>query len=146
FDVARQADAWLVVAAALAIAVAIASAAMVYVWLALKPIRYRDSLVVQTAGMFVNRLLPAGIGSMGLVADFLYRHKHTLPKASAIVVLNNVITFAGHMALLVAFALLLDTSLPEIRLPGLQTVHLVIVVACLVGVGTLLQTKLFSVL
>lgn len=120
FTAVKSADAVLVMLAGFFVAGAVLSAAAVYVFLAQQSIRYRDSVVVQTAGMFVNRLLPAGIGGMGLSADFLYRHKHSLAHSAAIVALNNTLTFVGHMLLL---GLVLAAGLavvPELAVPAVS--------------------------
>lgn len=120
FDAAMSADPWLLVCAGLMIMGAIAAAALVYVCLALKRIRYRKSFTIQVAGMFVNRLLPAGIGGMGLSADFLYRSKHSLTIATLIVLLNNLLTFVGHMTLLAVAVLVFGITAPSFDLPDVS--------------------------
>lgn len=86
--------------------------------------------------MFVNRLLPAGIGGMGLTVDFLYRHKHSLGRATAIVALNNMLTFIGHMLLLATVVLLGLVTAPDIDLPRISLLVLfpIVVSVSLIGV------------
>lgn len=120
FTAVRTADSWLIALAGLCVAGAVLAAAAVYACLAQKPVRYRDSALVQTAGMFVNRLLPAGIGGMGLSADLLYRHKHTLARSAAIVALNNTLTFVGHMLLLGTVLVLGFAEAPEVNWPHIS--------------------------
>jgi glycosyltransferase 2 family protein len=112
FQAVRHANTWLIAAAEIAIVCAVLASAAVYVFLAFKPIKYDRSAIIQTAGMFINRLLPAGIGGMSLSADFLYRNKHSLPQASTIVIVNNTITFIGHITLLVVTVVAADAAFP----------------------------------
>ena len=137
---AKNANTFLIVSAGFCIVLSVMAAAAVYIALAQKPVRYRDSVVVQTAGMFVNRLLPAGIGGMGLSADFLYKHKHTFARSVAIVALNNTLTFAGHMLLLlVVFAAGL-ASMPDVVVPDVPVWAVGCVVVALGLTAALLST------
>jgi uncharacterized protein (TIRG00374 family) len=134
FQAAKSANISLLICAGIAIMGAVSAAAMVYVCLAFKPIKYSQSLLVQAAGMFVNRLLPAGIGGMGLSADFLYRHGHSLSKAGTIVLINNVLTSLGHLTLLLGAIIFLNVELPVFHTPEGHTwlfgiIALLIVVA-----------------
>lgn len=77
-----------------------------YCLLAFKKLRVGQTFLAQLAAMFVNRLLPAGIGAVG--ANYLYlRHeKHTASQAASVVAINNIWGFTGH-GLLVGVTLLL---------------------------------------
>lgn len=88
---------------------AVSMAALTYRQLIFKPIPFIRILYVQYAGMFVNRLLPAGIGGVSLFIDFLYRHKHSLSQASTVAAVNNTLGFVGHMSIL-ACTLLITTQ------------------------------------
>lgn len=93
-------------------------AAAAYNRLTLHPLRYRQTLLVEVASAFVNRLLPAGIGGLGLHGDYLYKRKHTVAQATAVVSVNNLLGILGHMLLLGAILLLV----PEARVR--VTVHI----------------------
>src|SRR5947208_40054 len=58
------------------------SATLVYMTLAFKTLPFWRTLVVQFAAMFVNRLLPAGIGAMGVNGAYLHRQKHSTAGAA----------------------------------------------------------------
>lgn len=75
-------------------------AAGLYKLLALKPLSYSRTVGIQIASMFANRLLPAGIGAIGINYEYLRRHKHNQAQASAVIALNNGLGFGGHMLLL----------------------------------------------
>lgn len=75
-------------------------AALIYWTLALKPIRYWRAMAVQGASGFTNRVLPAGLGGMGINAAFLHKSRHSVAQAAAVAVVNNSIGFIGHFVLL----------------------------------------------
>lgn len=76
-------------------------------------IPYRLMVLVQLAGLFINRLLPWGAGNISLLVYFLHKHKHTYAQASAVVALNNMAGFVGHMSVLIAIYSLLGLDLPQ---------------------------------
>jgi uncharacterized membrane protein YbhN (UPF0104 family) len=85
-------------------------AAAIYGTLAQHRLRYRSTVLVEVAAAFVNRLLPAGIGGLGLHGIYLYRQKHTGAEATVVVSANNLIGILAHL-LLLAVVLVWDPSL-----------------------------------
>lgn len=75
-------------------------AAATYCLLAFKPLGYLQTVVVQLAAMFVNKLLPAGVGALGSNYVYLKRHKHSGSQAGSVVAINNMLGLAGHTVLL----------------------------------------------
>lgn len=98
--VAHTRPAWLAAGLALT-ALTFCIAAATYGLLALKPLRYRQTVVVELAAAFANRLLPAGLGGLGLHGLYLYRRRHTPAQATAVVSVNNLLGIAAHLSLLV---------------------------------------------
>jgi uncharacterized membrane protein YbhN (UPF0104 family) len=101
---------------------AIASCALTYVFaagtyyiLVFARLGYGRTLLVELASMFVNRLLPAGVGGIG--ANYAYQRKAKIPaaEASAVVAINNVLGLIGHCCLVIS-ALICEPSL-------LRTLH-----------------------
>ena len=88
------------------------SAAMAYHALCFRPIPIVRILGVQYAGLFINRLLPWGVGNISLFVYFLYRQKHTLAQASAIVAVNNITGFVGHLSLLTLLYITVGIKVP----------------------------------
>lgn len=80
-------------------------AALTYCLLAFRRLSYRQTLLVQFAAMFVNRLLPAGIGAAGVGFTYLRGQRHTAPQATAVVAVNNILGFTGHLVLILAVLL-----------------------------------------
>lgn len=105
--VARQADAVLLVYAVMLMLCTFCIASATYGVLALHPLRYRQTLLVELATSFANRLLPAGLGGLGLNGIYLFRRKHTPAEATAVVSVNNLIGMIGHLLLLM-FVLVIE--------------------------------------
>lgn len=72
------------------------AAAATYVLLAFKRLHYFQTVVVQLAAMFINRLLPAGIGALGANYAYLSKHGHSSGQAATTVTVNNLLGFIGH--------------------------------------------------
>lgn len=91
--------AWLLLAASLTFATFFAAAAT-YRLLSFKLLPYSQLVLVELAAMFINRLLPAGIGALG--ANFGYlRHRHnSSAQAGSIIAVNNLLGVTGHMGIL----------------------------------------------
>jgi len=90
---------WTVVALSLT-ALTYLAAAATYCLLAFRPLRYSRTVLVQLAAMFINRLLPGGIGALGANYAYLRRARHSVTQASAVVVINNLLGALGHGLLL----------------------------------------------
>jgi len=78
-----------------------AIAAAIYGLLALHRLRWRQTLLIEVAATFVNRLLPSGVGGLGLHGLYLYRRGHTAAEATVVVSVNNLLGITAHLALLV---------------------------------------------
>lgn len=99
---------WTALAVGLA-ALTYLAAAATYWLLAFARLGYGRLVLVQLAAMFINRLLPAGVGALGVNFLFLKRNKHTAAKAGSVVAINNLLGFSGHWLLVaVATALYAD--------------------------------------
>ncbi len=120
------------------------AAAGTYKCLAFRRLQFGRIVLVQYCGMFVNRLLPAGVGGMSLLVDFLYRHKHSLAQASTVVAVNNFLGGVGHGLLLLLAATLSGVLITEV-LP--KNVYIFAGVAAAVGtvlVGVAIVAKNIS--
>jgi uncharacterized membrane protein YbhN (UPF0104 family) len=115
-DAIGAADPALLLAAAVCIALSYGTAATTYVLLATKKISFVPTLLVEVSGGLVNRLLPGGLGGLGINAVYLKRRGYSLPAAVAMVTTNNVIGFAGNILLLALVGLFMPVHarLPEL--------------------------------
>jgi len=91
------------------------AAAGTYCFLAFRPLRYGLTVVMQMAAMFVNRLLPGGLGALG--ANFLYLRKsgHSGTQAGSLVAINNLLGFLGHMLILAIVFVAYGGHLPALN-------------------------------
>ncbi|HSX07059.1 MAG TPA: YbhN family protein [Candidatus Saccharimonadia bacterium] len=88
-------------------------AAAIYGVLALHHLRYGQTVLIEYAAAFVNRLLPSGLGGLGLHGVYLYRRKHTIAESTAVVSVNNLIGITAHLVLLVLVGILRPTVLHQ---------------------------------
>jgi uncharacterized membrane protein YbhN (UPF0104 family) len=76
------------------------TAAATYCMLAFRPLRFVQVALVQLAAMFVNRLLPGGIGALGANYAYLRRSGHSATQAGSVVAINNLLGVLGHSLVL----------------------------------------------
>ena len=106
-------------------------AAISYVALAQsKSIRLGPTLVVQTASGVTNRLLPVGLGSLGLYTIYLKRRGLRITTAAAIVAANNVCGALGNFILLIVALIAAPALAPSIAPPTVP-VQYVVTVLCI---------------
>jgi len=75
-------------------------AGLTYYILAKRKLKFFRTVIVQFAGNFVNRLLPAGIGGIGINFAYLKANKHSSAQAASVVAVNNILGGIGNIALL----------------------------------------------
>lgn len=132
---------------ALAIGVIAASyffAALTYVFLAVRPIKLGPTLWVSVAGGLVNRLLPGGIGGLGLNALYLKRQGHSLSVASVIVASNNILGGLGNLLLLTVVIINLPITLPHRHLPRSGLLIAMICTVIILAVAFILKKAVFA--
>jgi undecaprenyl-diphosphatase len=127
----------LVVAAAAVALTSTAFSALVYKIISVRSIGYGNTLLVQLAGLFINRIVPAGIGGLSLNFMYLRSRKHTVAQASTIVALNNSIGFMGHAVLAVVLFALNPASFTSVHWSG-RWLWMVAVVAVIVSIALLI--------
>jgi len=133
FDTMRQSHlGWVGVALVAALATYLCAAGL-YMLLATKRLRFWRTLTVQFAGNFSNRLLPAGIGALGVGFDFLRRQGHSKTTAISVLATNNVLGYVGHALL---FALLVVLTRPELK--PVHLTHASLRVILVVGLLTMI--------
>ena len=99
---------WLAVAV-IAQAATYLCAAFTYLFLARHVIPFWRTTLVQLAGSFTNKLLPAGIGGIGINYQYLKKSGNKREEAVAAVSANNTLGFIGNALLVLVLA---QTSAP----------------------------------
>lgn len=100
FTVLGSAEGVFVLCAIGLLAITYALAAFLYTLLALGRLRFKETLLIQAASAFTNRVLPAGFGALALYVQYLRKHGHTTAQAVAIAGTNNTLGIIGHLLLL----------------------------------------------
>lgn len=75
------------------------AAALTYVCLAFRHLDYVRTVLVQVASMFVNRILPSGIGALGINYAYLRKQRHARLETGVVLAANNILGVAGHTLL-----------------------------------------------
>lgn len=92
--------AWIVAAVALTFLTYLAAAGN-YFFLSFKRLPYRQLVLIEMAAMFVNRLLPAGIGALGTNYSYLRRRRHSQAQSATMLAANNLIGMVGHFSVVI---------------------------------------------
>jgi uncharacterized membrane protein YbhN (UPF0104 family) len=99
-QIALRADAgWLAVSITLMVFTFFVAAAM-YGVLALHRLRFVQTLLIELASACINRILPSGLGGLGLHGLYLYKRGHTGAEATTVVSVNNAVGMAAHTFLI----------------------------------------------
>lgn len=115
FDLAEGANSNLLALAVVFTAMSYVAAAGNYWLLAKHRLSYFRTLLIQLAGMFVNRLLPAGIGSISVNFLNLRQSGHSGAEAASVVAANNSLGVAGNLLLLIGLWVPYHDNLPGLR-------------------------------
>ncbi len=113
-------------------------AAVTIQYLAIKHLPAKRTLLVQYASGFAGKLVPAGVGGMALNARYLQKQRLSVSQASAIVVLNALLGFAGHILIILLSLLFAKQTLGEVFSrhlpPGVIIVAAALIVITLITV------------
>lgn len=124
---------WFVALASVALLLSYVFAALNYVALAFRRLTLGVALVVQLAASAFNRILPSGVGGLGITYLYLKKNQHTTGQALAALSVNNLAGLTGH-GLLVFVVLLLDPATRGLlRVPTLPIGSVLLIVCLLIG-------------
>jgi len=102
-------------------------AGSMYVILAQRKIRLFKTVLVQIAGTFVNRLVPAGAGAISVNYEYLRANKHSNTQAAAVITANNSLGLIGHLLLLAVLSFASPASFRILSLPHISKLDILIV-------------------
>jgi len=98
------------------------------------------TIVVQVASTFVGRLLPAGLGGLGVNYAYLLKRRHTVSEGAAVLTVNNVVGLLANLLLVGIMVGLFHHRLPPFSVhlsPKLVAVWPVIVLLAILIVVSL---------
>ena len=104
-------------------------AAFAYSFLAFQRLKLRELLAVELAASCINRLVPSGLGGLGMHGMYLHKRKHTVAQATAVVSINNLLGMSVHLLLLAL--VLLTGSAGQFRLGWSQKQGWVLLGICI---------------
>jgi glycosyltransferase 2 family protein len=121
-------------------------AAALYQIVALYPLGFRRTLEAQIASGFTGKLLPSGLGVVGLYIQYLRKCGHSLGEAVAVVSVNNLAAIVGHIGLIIVI-IAAGAPLPSIDIerftPGASSAWVVAAVTFLLAAaGVVFRRKL----
>lgn len=114
FEAIKSADLDLIAFALLLVFATYLAAAFTLISVALKPLAFKRTLIVQLASGFATKLVPAGIGGIALNMRYLLKHQHTGLQAGSVMALNSLLGFAGHVSIIILSLILSSHTLSEI--------------------------------
>jgi len=110
----EQANPILVVIAALFYFTGIPVLAIQFTALSFKKLVFALTLRVQAATMFVNKLVPQGVGTISLNIFYMIKKKHTPSEATAVVTMNAITSTTAYIILIILALIFSDISLNSI--------------------------------
>ena len=129
-----------------AVALSFACAAGTYILLSPRRLPVVPTFLVQVATGLVNRLLPSGLGGLGLNAFYLKKRGYSLASSTVIVAANNTVGFIGNLLLLMIIGVFLPFSIPDLRFPGIPiSVYAALIVAGLAAAWLIRRSRTLSV-
>ena len=85
-------------------------AAMSYRMLAFRRLSFHELFTVELAATFINRLIPSGVGGLGIHGMYLHRRRHSIAQATAVVSTNNLLGSVVHIILLALLLLVFGNT------------------------------------
>lgn len=115
----RNADKLYVLAAVCLVLFSFVTATLSYQSLSLKRLVFHRTLLIQVASGFTNRLLPVGLGGVGLNIKYLMVSGHSFAEASGLAAANNLLGIIGNGLLLLLAALVFPQYFNTVQMPEL---------------------------
>ena len=85
--------------------------ALQFVMLSFKKLSYALTLRVQAATLFVNKILPQGVGTISLNIYYFIKKGHTPTQAAAALTMNAILSTTAYIVLIILALILSDVSL-----------------------------------
>lgn len=79
--------------------------------LSFKKLFFPLTLRVQAAALFVNKIVPQGVGTISLNIYYLIKKKHTPSEATAVITMNAIASTSAYIVLIIGALIFSDVSL-----------------------------------
>lgn len=137
---AQTADIGWLTAAVAVFAGSVILAATIYILLSGNRLRFALTAEVQAAGLFANKLLPAGTGALGVNFLYLRRNKFSVKSAGVIVAANNLIGLVGHVCLMIVLLMFNPDTIRQLAGGNVANATLLYWAIAVLSAGLLLLT------
>jgi glycosyltransferase 2 family protein len=105
-----------------------------YVVVAINKLKAVLTIFAQVAAAFANKLLPSGVGGLGLNAAYLHKNKHDAAQTATVVAVNSLAAFVSF-SLLTLTALLIGGSSSGFELPKIPISFVIVGIIALLAAG-----------
>ncbi|MCA9327821.1 flippase-like domain-containing protein, partial [Candidatus Saccharibacteria bacterium] len=105
-------------------------AALSYRFLAFHRLRMRELYIIELTAALATRLIPSGVGGLGVHGLYLHNRKHTVAQATAAVSVNNLLGLVVHSLLLLGMLSFVDTNI-DFRFTWTKTMTITVALAVL---------------
>lgn len=135
FDAIKNADkAWLAVAFVGMILTYIAAAGG-YLVVSLKKLNALLTLLAQVAAAFANKLLPSGVGGLGLNVAYLHKNKYTPTEATTVTAVNSLAAFVSFSLLFLTALAMGGLQNSTIKMPNIPVWVVALILTALIVMG-----------
>ena len=142
FQAIKSADpAWLAVAV-VGMVLTYVAAAGGYIVVSIKKLSAWFTFLAQVAAAFANKLLPSGVGGLGLNVAYLHKNKYTPTEATTVTAVNSLAAFVSFSLLFIIALLSGGLQNSTIKMPNIPiwAVALVLVIA-IIAIVTVIKNK-----
>ena len=137
FGAIKNADyGWLIVAVGAMVLTYIAAAGG-YLVVSIKKLSAFYTLLAQVAAAFANKLLPSGVGGLGLNVAYLHKNKYTPTEATTVTAINSLAAFVSFSILIVVALLFGGLSRSTISLPKTSVLLFAFILFLVIVVGAI---------
>lgn len=138
FQAIKNADkAWLFVAVCGMVLTYVAAAGG-YIVVSIKKIGALYTLLAQVAAAFANKLLPSGVGGLGLNVAYLHKNNYTPTEATTVTAVNSLAAFVSFSLLFISALAFGGLSNSTIKMPEIPLWAVGLVLAALVIIAIVL--------
>lgn len=109
-----------------------------FVALSFKKMTYALTLRVQAATLFVNKILPQGVGTISLNIYYFIKKGHTPSQASAAVTVNAIASTSAYIVLIVFALIYSDVSISVGGIGGKEASPAILTIASLIIIGSII--------
>jgi uncharacterized protein (TIRG00374 family) len=145
-SIMRSATLPVLLAAIAAVVCSYVFAAVTLLLLASKRIRFIPTFWVVLSGGLVNRLLPGGLGGLGINALYLKKQGHSLATATVIVATNNILGFIGNSILVALVLVYIPFSFKFSHIPLQPWMLIMIGIVLVIGIAALYRWEKMAVM